>query len=111
MEKEPAPIGRGEQIGLERALGDVEIFSDEIRAVSGGLIEIRRQIEEAHAAEMEKPEWARLQGVLDKLQEDFEENNRQIDVLLNSSANVQSALVYIERRHIELEQRKNEEGY
>ena len=111
MEKEPTPIARGEQIGLEKELVNAEILTDDIKALSEELLEIRKQIEMAHEEEMKKPEWARRQNVLDTLQDDFEENNRQIDILLNSSVDVQSALDYIEKRHKDLEKRKTEEGY
>jgi chromosome segregation ATPase len=111
MEKQPIPIGRGEQIGLEKSLGDIAGLTEQIKELGRFLLEIRKQIEQSYAEEMKKPEWARRQSVLDQLKKDFEENDSQIDALLNNSSNIQSALDYVERRNEELEKRIKEEGY
>lgn len=111
MEKEPTPIGRGEQINLEKKLETTAVLSAQAKELAERLLEIRKQIEEEHGEEMKRPEWARRQSVLDRLQNEFEENNRQLDGLLGATSDLQAANEYIGKRHKELEERKKEEGY
>lgn len=111
MENEPTPIGRGEQIDLEKKTEELERQVDLLKETAVKVIEIRNRIKQEYEGEMAKPEWARRGPVIDRLKKEFDETEKQIDKLTEISGGLQSVLEYIRRRDQELEERKKEQGY
>lgn len=105
------PIGEGEQIRLEKHLDTLANITEKLKGVVVGFGAIRDEIIKAHATEMAKPEWARRAIVLQKLEMELAENDTELDKLSEANTRLKAVADYIERRHSELEKRKNEEGF
>ena len=105
------PIGKGEQISLEKHLGTLGNTVEELKEAVVRVGIVRDEIIKAHATEMTKPEWARRTTVLQKLEAELAENDAELDKLSGANADLKVVADYIERRHTELDKRKNEEGY
>ncbi len=107
----PTPIGKGEQMKLKKELKTLRQTEAELENVLKNLIKIRDRIIEERKVEMTKPEWARKAGILEGLEAELRNNDTQLDSFMRKTANVGFVTDYINKRHEELEKRKNEKGY